>query len=194
MSTETAAAQRRANILESAVHTFAELGFRRSAMEDIAAAAGISRPALYQYFRNKAEVFRAASEHIQTTALNEAKRALAAMPDAPLAGQLAAVLITYKLPAWRIVATTPHGSDLLTLNEDLAEDVTMAARAAALDLLVAALAPQIASGWDADTAARLLLDASWTAVSAAPSEDAFRTDLSELAALWANALTRARPG
>ncbi|MEO1613491.1 MAG: helix-turn-helix domain-containing protein, partial [Pseudomonadota bacterium] len=50
---------RRARILESAVGVFGRYGFKRCSMEDIAEAAGMSRPALYQHFKNKTEIFRA---------------------------------------------------------------------------------------------------------------------------------------
>jgi AcrR family transcriptional regulator len=47
---------RRAAIQKAAIEEFASHGLRRTSMADIARAAGISRPALYQYFRDKDEV------------------------------------------------------------------------------------------------------------------------------------------
>jgi len=40
---------------------FAEHGFRRTSMAMIAEAVGLSRPALYQYFDNREDVFRGRS-------------------------------------------------------------------------------------------------------------------------------------
>jgi AcrR family transcriptional regulator len=49
---------RHVRILKAAAATFARHGYRRTSMEAIAAAADMSRPALYQYFANKEAVFR----------------------------------------------------------------------------------------------------------------------------------------
>jgi TetR/AcrR family transcriptional regulator len=46
--------------MRAAIICFNRQGFRRTSMEAIAEAAEVSRPALYQYYRNKDEVFRAA--------------------------------------------------------------------------------------------------------------------------------------
>jgi AcrR family transcriptional regulator len=44
--------------MKAALATFARFGYRRTSMEALAQAADMSRPALYQYFRNKETVFR----------------------------------------------------------------------------------------------------------------------------------------
>jgi len=46
-------------ILEAAFGQFAAYGFRRTSMEDIAKAAGMSRPALYLHFAGKEAILRA---------------------------------------------------------------------------------------------------------------------------------------
>ncbi|UIX31983.1 TetR/AcrR family transcriptional regulator [Streptomyces sp. GQFP] len=51
---------RRERVLGAVVACFARYGYRRTSMDLLAQAADMSRPALYQYFRNKEEVFRAA--------------------------------------------------------------------------------------------------------------------------------------
>ncbi len=48
-----------AAILEAAFQTFFQYGVKRATMDDIARAAGMSRPALYLVYRNKADIFRA---------------------------------------------------------------------------------------------------------------------------------------
>jgi AcrR family transcriptional regulator len=45
--------ERRDQILEAAIQAFAEKGLHDASMEDIATRAGLSKPALYIYFRNK---------------------------------------------------------------------------------------------------------------------------------------------
>jgi AcrR family transcriptional regulator len=45
--------ERRDQILEAAIQAFAEKGLHEASMDDIASRAGLSKPALYIYFRNK---------------------------------------------------------------------------------------------------------------------------------------------
>jgi AcrR family transcriptional regulator len=51
---------RGAHVLETALTVFARHGFRKTSMEDIAKAAGISRQGIYLHFKNKDEIFSAA--------------------------------------------------------------------------------------------------------------------------------------
>lgn len=56
---------RRSEILEAALRLFAEKGFTAATNAEIARAAGVTAAALYYYFPNKEELFRAAvSEHL----------------------------------------------------------------------------------------------------------------------------------
>jgi TetR/AcrR family transcriptional regulator, regulator of autoinduction and epiphytic fitness len=53
---------RQAHVLETALTVFARHGFRKTSIEDIAKAAGISRQGLYLHFANKDEIFSAAMQ------------------------------------------------------------------------------------------------------------------------------------
>ena len=48
--------QRKKEILREAVQVFSEKGYEATTLADIAKAAGIARPTLYQYFRNKHQI------------------------------------------------------------------------------------------------------------------------------------------
>jgi AcrR family transcriptional regulator len=52
--------EKRQHILAAALGVFFKYGYQRVSMNEIAAAAGISRPGLYLHFSSKEEVFRAA--------------------------------------------------------------------------------------------------------------------------------------
>jgi AcrR family transcriptional regulator len=65
---------KRGTILAAAFDVFINYGFRKTSMDDIARAAGMSRPALYQVFRNKTEIFRAASLSILENVGHEARQ------------------------------------------------------------------------------------------------------------------------
>ncbi|MGH7938172.1 MAG: TetR/AcrR family transcriptional regulator [Bryobacteraceae bacterium] len=55
---------RRQQILDAALRSFAECGFHQTSMHDISAVAGISVGLIYRYFKNKEEVIAAlATEH-----------------------------------------------------------------------------------------------------------------------------------
>jgi AcrR family transcriptional regulator len=55
--TRLPAARRRRQLLEVALKVFAEQGFFVTSMSDIAEAAGVTKPVLYQHFRSKRELY-----------------------------------------------------------------------------------------------------------------------------------------
>ncbi len=72
---------RRAALLDAAVSVFARYGFRKTSMDEVARAAGVSRQGLYLQFANKEELFRSALEHSLSSQLNAAAAALMREPD-----------------------------------------------------------------------------------------------------------------
>ena len=52
------AAERRQQLLDTAVGVFARNGYHDTSMNDIAEAAGVTKPVLYQHFESKRELFR----------------------------------------------------------------------------------------------------------------------------------------
>lgn len=62
-------------ILDAAYQCFARHGARRTTMDDIALAAGLSRPAVYQYVRNKDDVFERLCRRMFDAALARARAA-----------------------------------------------------------------------------------------------------------------------
>lgn len=58
------AAQRRAAIVQAAIHRFAMHGFRGTTTRELAAAAGVSEPVLYQHFATKRELYTAIVDHL----------------------------------------------------------------------------------------------------------------------------------
>ena len=72
---------RQAALLDAAVGVFARYGFRKTSMEEVARAAGVSRQGLYLQFANKEELFRKALEHSLSSQLNAALAALSLRAD-----------------------------------------------------------------------------------------------------------------
>ena len=55
--------ERREQLLEIAKHVFAERGYQATTMEDIAKAAGFTKPILYQHFESKSMLYREIVAH-----------------------------------------------------------------------------------------------------------------------------------
>lgn len=76
------AAERRAAIVEGAIERFALHGFRGTTTRELAAAAGVSEPVLYQHFATKRDLYTAIVDHL--IALTHARfdeRAKRLVPD-----------------------------------------------------------------------------------------------------------------
>lgn len=121
--------QRRAVIHAAAVRQFSTNGFAGTSMGQIAAAAGMSRPALYLYFKNKQDVFASAFAALLDDAVD---RALAAL-DGPgsTAEQLDGFLQRFDGDLWEQMAASPHSDELIDAKYRHAADST----AGALDRL-----------------------------------------------------------
>jgi AcrR family transcriptional regulator len=77
---------KRDKILAAALDVFLRYGYKRATMNDIAEAAGISRPALYLVFDSKEEIFKSVYEHwVQETLTDiENKMSLLKTPEEKL--------------------------------------------------------------------------------------------------------------
>ena len=63
--------QRPGEIIEAAVQEFARRGFAATRLEDVAERAGVTKGTIYFYFKNKADLFKAAARSSLEPALNE---------------------------------------------------------------------------------------------------------------------------
>ncbi|MFE6281629.1 TetR/AcrR family transcriptional regulator [Streptomyces sp. NPDC057877] len=97
-------------IVTAAVEVFARHGFRQTSMDLIAQAAGVSRPALYQYFRNKQDVFTAVAEYVTDQLVEAAHRASQA--EGSLADRVYGVLLV-KLDTATGIADARHRRELI---------------------------------------------------------------------------------
>ena len=77
ISETDAGESRREALLEAAVAVFARYGFRKTSMDEVARAAGVSRQGLYLQFADKEELFRKAVTYKLTRQLSAAQFALA---------------------------------------------------------------------------------------------------------------------
>ncbi|HEV8193393.1 MAG TPA: TetR/AcrR family transcriptional regulator [Ktedonobacterales bacterium] len=83
-------AARRAQILDAATRVFAEKGFTRATIRDVARAAGIADGTIYNYFANKDDLLIGLLDRLNDTARRPAS--LAQASQAPLAGSIRAYM------------------------------------------------------------------------------------------------------
>ncbi len=151
--------QARSAILDAALQQFSAYGYRRASMEDLARAAGLSRPSLYFHFGSKEELFRALVQRLQDDQLAEAERTLAL--DAPLEDRVLAMLAAQFTHFVALMAGSPHGAEILDVNNRICADINVEARRRGTVLLARLLAdPELhlaRHGLDAEGAADLLI-------------------------------------
>ncbi len=72
------AAQRRAQLLDAALRVFGEQGFHLASMNDIADAAGVTKPVLYQHFSSKRDLYLEVLHEVGDRLLGEVAKGVAA--------------------------------------------------------------------------------------------------------------------
>ena len=164
-------------ILDAAAATFARAGYAGTSMEDVAAAAGVSKLLLYRDFAGKKELYEAVL--VRTT------DRLTAVPLAPVAGAVHALLA--------VTRTDPDGYALLVRHAarepDFAEhtQALMNLTRTAVEGQLRPLDPDpVLRAWAADTGVRLMAEAllSWLQHGDPQHDDEFcRRLLSSLRAL-----------
>lgn len=115
-------ALRKAVILEAAFPVLAQYGYKRSSMEDIAKAAGMSRPALYQHFRNKEDMARHFVAQFYDRAVADVARALS--ESGPVDAVLEQAFRAKAGPLFEQLLDSPHGMELVEMGFSHAADIT----------------------------------------------------------------------
>ncbi len=110
-------------VFEAAAEVFARYGYRRTTMNDIAQAAGISRPALYLMFDNKENLFCELSDYRLNQAIDVAIEALSEKGN--LKTRFIQALLLFEKVYYEPVSNSPHGEELMDTNLSLAADVMM---------------------------------------------------------------------
>lgn len=108
-------------ILDATYACFTRHGIRRTTMDDIAAEAGMSRSAVYQYVRNKDDAFRRLAERLFAVAGERA--AESARAEGPLVDRLHHVLATKLELTLQLHRDSPHAAELLDAGTRLSADL-----------------------------------------------------------------------
>jgi AcrR family transcriptional regulator len=113
-------------ILAAAFGAFAAYGYRRTTMEDIAQAAGVSRTALYLHFRSKEDIFRTLTERHIEQAIQDMEAALN-RPGQSAEAALFAAFIAKDGKFMDVVLSTPHGAELMDIGYAASPDLVKSA-------------------------------------------------------------------
>jgi AcrR family transcriptional regulator len=81
MSTRLPARERKDQLLEVALSVFASRGFHETSMNDVAEAAGVTKPVVYQHFESKRALFLAIIGNVGDQMIAEVTRATSAQED-----------------------------------------------------------------------------------------------------------------
>ena len=130
---------KKAKVLEAAQAVFFRYGFRRATMSDLAAAAGISRPALYLLFCNKEEIFEAVLRSFLTRALAEIHEGLATPSSAE--EKLRFAFEIWAVRPFALLLATPDAKELIDCWFEFAREPIEQATTAFEAELAAVLAP-----------------------------------------------------
>jgi len=123
------AATRRRQLIDVALETFATYGFNETTMEDIASAAGVTKPLLYQHFDSKRALYLELIDDVAARLIDTL--AAAALEGARTRQQVEAVFEAYfrftidNQSAVRMLFDAPHDEELArglrTIEDSIAE-------------------------------------------------------------------------
>lgn len=185
-------AHARRAILDAALGQFAAYGYRRASMEDLARAAGLSRPSLYFHFGSKEELFRALVQRLHDDQHAGAQAALER--GGSRQDRVLAVLEASFVPFVELAAASPHGAELLDDGNRACADIILDGRRRTIVLLARLLDdPALDLGrhdLDPDAAAGLLVTCAHGAKDGPSDPDAYRERLRRLVAVVMAGLER----
>ena len=108
-------------VYDAASVVFAQYGFRRTTMNDIAKSAGISRPALYLMFENKEDLFQGLAAHRLDQAIDSASSVL--QGNGKIADRFPESLLVFEQIFYEPIADSPHGTELMDISLSLASEI-----------------------------------------------------------------------
>lgn len=109
-------------ILDAAFQAFASYGYKRTSMDDIARAVGLSRTALYLHFRSKEDIFLSLAARYFDQVITDMETALT-KPGQTVEQALYACFVAKDGKFMDVVLSTPHGSELLDAGSAITTDL-----------------------------------------------------------------------
>ena len=185
---------RRLAILKAAFEAFSSYGFRRTSMEDIARAAGMSRAALYLHYRNKEDIFRSLTQFYYDDAVAQVTVVLA--QDLPCDQALTQAFAAQAGQIFEALLSSPHGDELLDTKYASSADLATAGEARLVTVYADWLRRESAAGrvtlgmadGDAGALAAMMMAALNGLKTPPPTPAAYRAAAALLARVFARAL------
>jgi AcrR family transcriptional regulator len=145
--------ERRRRVLDAGLATFVRFGLRRTTMADIAQAAGMSRPSLYQLFDSKDAIFAAVLRDMGDRALAAIAAALPTQRDER--DRLRLVIELWCVAGYALASTSPEATELVDASNDAGHEVMNAIYSQVETIIADILEP--AAGADSTRAASVLM-------------------------------------
>lgn len=130
--------KKRDAILEAAYRQFSHYSFRKTSMEDIAQAAGISRASIYSYFQNKDDIFRNVSIQLHDQAEQMAQASLESSGN-DITSRIEGALLARHGPFQKVATESTYGTEIYDEHHRLCSDIVSDANSKFLKLLTEAL-------------------------------------------------------
>jgi AcrR family transcriptional regulator len=185
-------AAKRDHVVSAALGVFGRYGYRRTSMDLVAQAARMSRPAVYQHFKNKEEIFRAVGQLIGERVTAAAREA--GKPGRSVAERLYGAL-TVKLDLFVGAIDAEFRAELFSEAADIAQDVIRSFEESYRDVVEAVLLDcadeldLLGRALSARDAATLLLDALAGITQAREEPEILHARLRQLVELTVRGLT-----
>lgn len=183
-------------ILTAAFEVFSKYGYRRTSMEDIGTAAGMSRAALYLHYRNKEDIFRSlvAMYYAQT---QQACAATLAIAETPAKGVMRTFMAQAEQVA-ELLLGAPHGEELMDAKTGRVQDIVAEGEAKMASIYADWLLRQAAAGQvdlsgfagDAHGVAATMIAALHGQKTDRPTPEIYLARVKRLAELFGQALSK----
>ena len=108
------------HIADIAMQEFAKYGFRKTTMQDVADAAGVSRQTLYNYVANKDELLKLVARHYFADAIHQCETELAQAKD--LSDALDSLINHFVRAPWHVIKSIPEAEEFEATSNDIIGD------------------------------------------------------------------------
>jgi len=112
--------EKRQRIVSAALAVFFKYGYQRVSMNEIAEAAGISRPGLYLYFSSKEEVFRAAIIQFADSLIEEISKGLPSQKT--IEGKVRYAFEVWIVQRFDLTLNSPEAKEISDSSYEFAQD------------------------------------------------------------------------
>ena len=190
------AEEKRVKIVTAATTLFSRYGFRRTSIDQLAAEAGVAKPTVYAYFKDKDAVFEAVVVAVCEDLIARAEAA--SRGRGSIEERLSAMLAAKFTRYWELVQRSPHAQELLDSQSRLGAETIARADKAFVRLLATAIGESkevdpARAGLTALGLAQLLIRAASGAAYDATTVAAHRKHLGELVRLLMFGLQQGSP-